>query len=427
MADWKAQISYNYNPSYHAYSYGLVYQPGPELNHGNLTCWGEAGVTDTSNYNTGVTQAFYATTARTHEESPPGTPEQHAVNGHHHHYQGSGVVYLGDTQAGCLLLARPHRTANGVRRAGSDSTSDSEAHTPPDSWSSSCSREGSLHQADPASWEKKNLNKAGSRNPVASKDVSSSLMEEPQTFAVIGNGSTNNITSLHVPINAPNKPSTTAVNNPKGKVRAAFSESQMNALVQRFSVQRYLTPAEMKNLAELTGLTYKQVKTWFQNRRMKLRRHQKDTSWVSERYTINKDSPVHGTVYTNIPSHIPSYKGEAQSQLKEHYNQHTMEAAFKKTAPKNLAFYLAAMGSAAGSAGYPSWSSTSSQSIVPNRPQATGWSMPPGFSYYEYNPSAFTSSTANNTGHDISLEIKDDEPANNRSSLYTAIGHNANQ
>lgn len=121
------------------------------------------------------------------------------------------------------------------------------------------------------------------------------------------------------------------------------------------------------------------------------------------------------------------YKGEAQSQLKEHYNQHTMEAAFKKTAPKNLAFYLAAMGSAAGSAGYPSWSSTSSQSIVPNRPQATGWSMPPGFSYYEYNPSAFTSSTANNTGHDISLEIKDDEPANNRSSLYTAIGHNANQ
>lgn len=34
----------------------------------------------------------------------------------------------------------------------------------------------------------------------------------------------------------------------------------MNALVQRFSVQRYLTPAEMKNLAELTGLTYKQVR-----------------------------------------------------------------------------------------------------------------------------------------------------------------------
>ncbi len=69
-----------------------------------------------------------------------------------------------------------------------------------------------------------------------------------------------NTTSLNVPLTAPKKPSTTAVTNPKAKVRAAFSESQMNALVQRFSVQRYLTPAEMKNLAELTGMTYKQVR-----------------------------------------------------------------------------------------------------------------------------------------------------------------------
>lgn len=39
---------------------------------------------------------------------------------------------------------------------------------------------------------------------------------------------------------------------------------------------------------------------------MKLRRHQKDTSWVSERYTTNnKGSPVHGTVF-KIPSHVPS-------------------------------------------------------------------------------------------------------------------------
>lgn len=136
MADWKTQISYNYNPSYHAYAYGLVYQPAPEQNHGNLGCWGEAGVTDLNNYNAGVTQAYYATTARTREESPPGSPEQHAANGHHHYQGSAGVVYLGDSQAGRLLLARPHRAAydtrpNGVRSAGSDSTSDSEAHTSP--------------------------------------------------------------------------------------------------------------------------------------------------------------------------------------------------------------------------------------------------------------------------------------------------------
>lgn len=128
-----------------------------------------------------------------------------------------------------------------------------------DSWSSGSSREGSLPQADPATWAKKDLEgEANSRSPDASEDVSSSLMEDPRNFAVTGNEGTNNTTSL--PLTAPKKPSTTAVNNPKAKARAAFSESQMNALVQRFSVQRYLTPAEMKNLAELTGLTYKQVR-----------------------------------------------------------------------------------------------------------------------------------------------------------------------
>ncbi|XP_073344725.1 homeobox protein NANOG [Pagrus major] len=428
MADWKSQISYNYNPSYHAYAYGLMYPPAPEQNHGS---WGEAGVTDLSNNNAGVTQAYYtATTARTREESPPGSPEQHAVNGHCH-YQGSGLVYLGDTQAGRLLMAGPHRAAydaraHEARRAGSDSTSDSEAHISPDSWSSGSSREGSLPQADPTTWVKKELDdEVNSRSPDTMEEISSSLMEEPRTFAITGDQSTNHTASLHVPLTPPKKPSTTAVNNPKAKVRAAFSEGQMNVLVQRFSVQRYLPPAEMKNLAEMTGLTYKQVKTWFQNRRMKLRRHQKDTSWVSERYTTNKSSPVRGTIFTNIPQHIPPYEGE--SQLKEHYNQHMMEAAFKKTAPQNLAFYLAAMGSTAGSAGYSSWSSGPPQTAVPTRPQAAGWSMPPGVSHYEYNPSAFTSASvasANNTGQDTSFEGKDGEPVSSRSS---AIVHNISQ
>lgn len=135
MADWKTQVTYNYNPSYHAYAYGLMYQPGPEQNHGNLAAWGEAGVTELSNYSPGVTQSHYTASARTREESPPRSPEQHAVNAHCH-YQGSGLVYLGETQAGRLLLSGQHRAAydtraDETRRAGSDSTSDSEAHTSP--------------------------------------------------------------------------------------------------------------------------------------------------------------------------------------------------------------------------------------------------------------------------------------------------------
>lgn len=137
MTDWKTQISYSYNPSYHAYAYGLMYQPGPDQNHGNqLGCWSEAAVTDMSSYNPGVTQAYCVTADRSREESPPGSPEQHAVSGHLH-YQGSGLVYLGDTQASRVVLPRPHRTAaysaqdNEVGRARSDSTSDSESHTSP--------------------------------------------------------------------------------------------------------------------------------------------------------------------------------------------------------------------------------------------------------------------------------------------------------
>ncbi|XP_054478477.1 homeobox protein NANOG [Anoplopoma fimbria] len=434
MADWKTQINYNYNPSYHAYAYGLVYQPGPEQNHGNMTTWGDTEVTDLSNYNAaGVTQAYYATAPRTREDSPPRSPEQHAVSGHGH-YQGPGVVYLGDTQAGRLLLSGPQRAAydartHEARRAGSDSTSDSEAHTSPNSWSSGSSREGSLPQTDPASWAKKELDdEASGRGPDACEQVSGSLMEEPRTFAVTGNEGTNNTSPLHVPSTAPKKPCTAAVNTPKGKVRAAFSEGQMNALVQRFSAQRYLTPAEMKNLAELTGLTYKQVKTWFQNRRMKLRRHQKDTSWVSERY--NKGSPIRGTMYTNVPSHAPPYQGEVRPQLKEHYNPHMMETAFKRTTPQNMAFYLAAMGSAAGSAGYPSWSPSSSQTAMPSRPQVAGWSMPPGVSHYEYNPNVFhtaSAASANNTGQDTSFDSKDGEPVNSHGSLNTPIVHNGSQ
>lgn len=47
----------------------------------------------------------------------------------------------------------------------------------------------------------------------------------------------------------------------KAKARTAFSEEQMSALNDRFNMQRYLTPAEMKTLAGFTGLTYKQVCT----------------------------------------------------------------------------------------------------------------------------------------------------------------------
>lgn len=104
-----------------------------------------------------------------------------------------------------------------------------------------------------------------------------------------------------------------------------------------------------------------------------------------------------------------------------------METAFKKTAPQNMAFYLAAMGSAAGSAGYPSWSPGASQNPMPHRSQMACWSMPPGGGHYEYNPNAFhpaSATTANNAGEDMSLEGKGAAAVNSHGSLNTSMVHN---
>lgn len=413
MADWKAQRSYNYNQSNHAYTYSLVYQAGTEQGHGNVSPWDETGLVDLSNYPSGVNQAYYtpvATQRSPEEQSPPHSPEPQAYSGHGH-YQGIGLAFLADSQANLLQTGQPPE--NESRRAGSDSASDSEPHTSPDSWSSVSS--GELPQADPATWSHKD--ETSSRSPDANEDT---VKEDPQTFCIVGSESTTNTsTSLNAPLIDSKNQSIT-----KGKGRAAFSESQMKALVQRFNMQRYLTPAEMKHLAELTGLTYKQVKTWFQNRRMKLRRHQKDNSWASERYSINKDNPSYGAVFPNFSSHIQPYQGETRPPLNKHYNYHIMEAAFKKTVSPNMAFYLTTMGSAAGSAGYPSWSSSSTQTGVQGRPQAPSWPVPSEVSRYDYNPNAYNPQSLG-VGHGAGFS-KEGEQLNNKTSHNTVIVQNPN-
>ncbi|XP_009693474.1 PREDICTED: homeobox protein NANOG-like, partial [Cariama cristata] len=66
----------------------------------------------------------------------------------------------------------------------------------------------------------------------------------------------------------------------KAKSRTAFSKDQLQTLHQRFQSQKYLSPQQIRELAATLGLTYKQVKTWFQNRRMKLKRCQKHSLWT---------------------------------------------------------------------------------------------------------------------------------------------------
>ena len=58
----------------------------------------------------------------------------------------------------------------------------------------------------------------------------------------------------------------------KKKPRTAFSREQVAELEKKFTERKYLSSAERGELAEKLKLSDMQVKTWFQNRRMKYKR-----------------------------------------------------------------------------------------------------------------------------------------------------------
>ncbi|KFQ45307.1 Homeobox protein NANOG, partial [Nestor notabilis] len=85
----------------------------------------------------------------------------------------------------------------------------------------------------------------------------------------------------------------------KAKSRTAFSQEQLQILHQRFQSQMYLSPQQIRELAAVLELTYKQVKTWFQNQRMKFKRCQKETQWV-EKGVYPPQNGFHQGAYLDI-------------------------------------------------------------------------------------------------------------------------------
>ncbi|XP_052028626.1 homeobox protein NANOG isoform X2 [Apodemus sylvaticus] len=85
----------------------------------------------------------------------------------------------------------------------------------------------------------------------------------------------------------------------KQKTRTVFSQAQLCALKDRFQRQRYLSLQQMQELSSTLNLSYKQVKTWFQNQRMKCKRWQKN-QWLK-----TSNGLTQGSAYPSVHCSYP--------------------------------------------------------------------------------------------------------------------------
>lgn len=102
-----------------------------------------------------------------------------------------------------------------------------------------------------------------------------------------------------------------------GQIR--FTSEQSVALEKQFNRQKYLSPPERKNIAIELGLTERQIKTWFQNRRAKWRRcKQTNDDLDSDKHILyNKYKPTHSCSGDNDnEDHFDRY----HSQNSTHHN-----------------------------------------------------------------------------------------------------------
>ncbi|OAD53566.1 H2.0-like homeobox protein [Eufriesea mexicana] len=119
-----------------------------------------------------------------------------------------------------------------------------------------------------------------------------------------GNGVVENYSSIYrpaplrpvprVPISSPSTSTNQSETNTRRKrswSRAVFSSLQRKGLERRFSLQKYITKPDRRQLAATLGLTDAQVKVWFQNRRMKWRHTKESEDCALTNSDSQKESP----------------------------------------------------------------------------------------------------------------------------------------
>ncbi|VCW68523.1 unnamed protein product [Gulo gulo] len=79
------------------------------------------------------------------------------------------------------------------------------------------------------------------------------------------------------------------VQSKKQKTRTIFSRTQLYVLSDRSQRQKYLSFQQMRELSNFLNFCYKQVKTWFQNQRMKCKRQQ-ENNWPMNSNSVTQNS-----------------------------------------------------------------------------------------------------------------------------------------
>lgn len=165
----------------------------------------------------------------------------------------------------------------------------------------------------------------------------------------------------------------------KKKARTAFSREQVADLEKKFQEKKYLSSAERGELAEKLKLSDMQVKTWFQNRRMKFKRQSEEAEMEmkSPKYPYSTFVPYGGMHMPSFYSYVPMpYKTENTM----HYAYPQSIRSPQTLSPSMDASYTPGMNSPTVFG-----SLTSPLSTVPQRHNIPQLPRTPGASYSSFN------------------------------------------
>lgn len=167
----------------------------------------------------------------------------------------------------------------------------------------------------------------------------------------------------------------------KKKARTAFSREQVADLEKKFHEKKYLSSAERGELAEKLKLSDMQVKTWFQNRRMKYKRQSEEAEMEmkSPKYPYNTFMPYGGVHMPSFYSYVPMQYKTTENAM--HYPYPQSIRSPQTLSPSMDANYASGMNSPTvfGSLTSPLSTTVPQRHNIPQLPRT------PGASYSSFN------------------------------------------